>query len=621
MASIGNLKEDAATEGEAAQRRSRSKKGDLVAIALVCGSARHFNKLEKLLIENTVQQLPELAALARGKRHSFGRLLLEDRQAVGRCLNDPSTSPALRSSGAMSGLRASVDVFGYIEAGKRRGIIIGNGWVMTRCASLEDVYLLRKAAEAGIPFAAAGLFDNDGVVEVRAAESVGKKLCICEPLYERYLGAQEKWPEDLHAIVSHIDNERACDLVSVAGAHLIEEYLCDRAIANRTDYLKYGFAVSPDHWRIALHAEAVDWADPTSTPEHAERACLDALASLPLPVTVALRKPLLSKTLLEGQPVRVGMAWPEDGDDPVATVSLEGDDEPIGWVRFDPIVFAATTLPGSRIMYALLPHLTAWICKVRPAWSSDAGSGCYISQKNDGKRFLVQSGDTDYLVQIAFTFARSDLRAAVEDATAALSSHAGERTSAPWDRTRVPRIALGSEEGVKPWPKTGKAQTNRKNKLKKASPRGCSVASLSKLYRAGGWPMSFSESDAGTSVPVPLSLVDLNTKARQAVFELVLIEIDEAGSPEPTKETVLWCLGMRSLEFDGMFFEEPKTDELGEREGIEVIGELERGGYTARAVKVSAIARVTPQHVLYALAGRGLFDYEMMAGYKPLSHP
>lgn len=55
MASIGNLKEDAATEGEAAQRRSRSKKGDLVAIALVCESARHFNKLEKLLIENTVQ--------------------------------------------------------------------------------------------------------------------------------------------------------------------------------------------------------------------------------------------------------------------------------------------------------------------------------------------------------------------------------------------------------------------------------------------------------------------------------------------------------------------------------------------------------------------------------------
>ena len=342
MAPIGNLKEDAATEGEAAQRRPREERGDLVAIALVCESARHFNKLEKLLIDNTVQQLPELAALAGGKRCSFGGLLHENRQAVGRCLNDPSTSPALRSSGAMSGLRASVDVFGYIEAGKRRGIIIGNGWVMARCASLEGVYLLRKAAEAGIPFAAVGLFDNDGVVEVRAAESVGKKLCICEPLYERYLSAQEKWLEDLHAIVSHIDNERACDLVSVAGAHLIEEYLCDRAIANRTDYLKYGFAVSPDHWRIALHAEAVDWADPTSTPEHAERACLDALASLPLPVTVALRKPLLSKTLLEGQPVRVGMVWPEDGDDPVATVSLEGDDEPIGWVRFDPIVFAAT---------------------------------------------------------------------------------------------------------------------------------------------------------------------------------------------------------------------------------------------------------------------------------------
>lgn len=67
MASIGNLKEDAATEGEAAQRRSRSKKGDLVAIALVCESARHFNKLEKLLIDNTVQQLPELAALAGGE--------------------------------------------------------------------------------------------------------------------------------------------------------------------------------------------------------------------------------------------------------------------------------------------------------------------------------------------------------------------------------------------------------------------------------------------------------------------------------------------------------------------------------------------------------------------------
>ena len=86
-----------------------------------------------------------------------------------------------------------------------------------------------------------------------------------------------------------------------------------------------------------------------------------------------------------------------------------------------------------------------------------------------------------------------------------------------------------------------------------------------------------------------------------------------------SKETVLRRLGMRSLEFDGMFFEEPKTDELGERKGIEVIGELERDGYTARVVKVSAIARVTPQHVLYALAGRGLFDYETMAGYKPLS--
>lgn len=133
--------------------------------------------------------------------------------------------------------------------------------------------------------------------------------------------------------------------------------------------------------------------------------------------------------------------------------------------------------------------------------------------------------------------------------------------------------------------------------------------------------MSFSESDAGTSVPVPLSLVDLNTKVRQAVFELVLIEVDEAGSPEPTKETVLRRLGMRSLEFDGMFFEEPKTDELGEREGIEVIGELERDGYTARVVKVSAIARVTSQHVLYSLAGRGVFDYETMAGYKPLSQP
>ena len=96
MAPIGNLKEDAATEGEAAQRRPREERGDLVAIALVCESARHFNKLEKLLIDNTVQQLPELAALAGGKRCSFGGLLHENRQAVGRCLNDPSTSPALR---------------------------------------------------------------------------------------------------------------------------------------------------------------------------------------------------------------------------------------------------------------------------------------------------------------------------------------------------------------------------------------------------------------------------------------------------------------------------------------------------------------------------------------------
>ena len=70
MAPIGNPKKDSATEGEAAQRRSGIKKGDLVAIALVCESARHFNKLEKLLIGSTVQQLPGLAALAGEKRCS-----------------------------------------------------------------------------------------------------------------------------------------------------------------------------------------------------------------------------------------------------------------------------------------------------------------------------------------------------------------------------------------------------------------------------------------------------------------------------------------------------------------------------------------------------------------------
>ena len=67
MAPIGNPKKDSATEGEAAQRRSKIKKGDLVAIALVCESSRYFNKLEKLLIENTVQQLPRLATLAGGR--------------------------------------------------------------------------------------------------------------------------------------------------------------------------------------------------------------------------------------------------------------------------------------------------------------------------------------------------------------------------------------------------------------------------------------------------------------------------------------------------------------------------------------------------------------------------
>lgn len=40
--------------------------GYLEAIALVCDSASHFDRLEKLLIDNTVQQLSELTSLANG---------------------------------------------------------------------------------------------------------------------------------------------------------------------------------------------------------------------------------------------------------------------------------------------------------------------------------------------------------------------------------------------------------------------------------------------------------------------------------------------------------------------------------------------------------------------------
>lgn len=599
----------------------------IIGIALVCGSAKHIGKLSKLLIDNTVEQLPELAAIARKRKCEFVDLSSAKGLAEARCLNDPAIPPAPdEDTGLMHGIQISFDVDGYMKAGERRGITIGNGLVMARCTSLEDVYILRKAAEAGIPFAAAGLFaikKNNGwdIAGVRAVESAGGELHPRELLYERYAYARgAEWSDaERYAITSHVGDAVCDDLASVAGALLTTRYLGSEA--GLGGYEKCGVS---DWHGLALNAEAIDWADPASTPERVERACLDALGSLPLPVTVVLRMPLESKTLLEGQPVSVSMAWPGDGDSPVATVSLEGDGKLLGWIQFDLVVFGATTLPGARLMYALLPHLTAWICKVRPAWSNDAGTGCRLSKKINwkGEREITRSGDIDYLVQITFTCAHADLRAAVADAMSALSSRTGERSSAPWGRAGVPRIAMGSEDGVEPWPNLfTKARTKRKNLLKKASARGCSVAALSKLYRAGGYPMRFSASDAGACVPAPLSLVDLNIKVRQAVLELTLVNFGKAGSPEPTKEAVLKSLNLRSLEFNGIFLEEPKTDELADREGIEVVGAIECGRRTARVVKVRAIVRATPQHVLYALAGHGVIDYEMMAGYKPLPQP